>query len=96
MAAKRGANDEKAHETELATVGGNGAATDQLAVQLRPEKGLGVGRPEQLGIVKARVPALIGSPADQLVQFGAGHVADDQRSRHRETSSIARFRKTSG
>jgi hypothetical protein len=34
--------------------------------------------------VKAGIPTLTGSPIDELVQLGTGHVAYDQLIRHRE------------
>ncbi|MNC25816.1 hypothetical protein D3C75_739230 [compost metagenome] len=77
-------DDEKAHETEFAIVGGDGTAADQFAALVRRDEGGRVRGPEQLGIVKAGVPALTGSPLDEFVQFGTGHVAYDQLIRHRE------------
>ncbi|MCY1180824.1 hypothetical protein D9M73_212940 [compost metagenome] len=77
-------DDEKAHETELAIVGSDGTATDQFAAPARCDEGGRIRSPEQLGIVNAGIPTLTGSPIDELVQLGTGHVAYDQLIRHRE------------
>ncbi|MNI39327.1 hypothetical protein D3C73_935070 [compost metagenome] len=84
LAAILGPDDEKTHETEFAMVGGDGATADQFLAPGRRDEGGRVRGPEQLGIVKAGVPALTGSPLDEFVQFGTGHVAYDQLIRHRE------------
>ncbi|MCY1251754.1 hypothetical protein D9M72_655710 [compost metagenome] len=77
-------DDEKTHEPEFAIVGGDGAAADQFAVQRRRDEGGRVRSPEQFGIVNAGIPTLTGSPIDEFVQLGTGHVAYDQLIRHRE------------
>ncbi|MNT57734.1 hypothetical protein D3C72_1951290 [compost metagenome] len=76
-------DDEKAHETEFAVVGSDCTATNQFAAPVRCNEGGRVRSPEQLGIVNAGIPTLTGSPIDELVQFGTGHVAYDQLIRHR-------------
>ncbi|MNE51818.1 hypothetical protein D3C80_1464640 [compost metagenome] len=83
MAAKFRAHDEETHEAEFAAVAGDGAAADQFAVQLGSDEGLGVGGPEQFGIVPAGIPALLRRPADQQVQLGAGHLAYHKLIGHR-------------
>lgn len=79
----------KAHETEFAVVGSDGTATDQFVAPGCCDVG-GRGRsPEQLGIVSAGIPTLTGNPIDKLVQFGTGHVAYDQLTRHRSPQLLS-------
>ena len=75
-AAIGGPDDEEAHEAEGILVSGDGAPANQLAVNLGGDEGLGVGGPEQVGIMKAGVPALRGGPGDEVADLGTGHLAD--------------------
>ena len=81
-AAEFGPHDEEAHEAEFAGVAGDGAAADQLVAEISGDEGVGVGGPEQLGVVQAGVPAFSCGPLHQLANLGVAHLADAELSGH--------------
>ncbi len=71
-------HDEEAHEAEGAFVADDGAATDELVVELRCDEGSTIGLPEDLRVVKPWVPALVGGPTDQSGGLLLSHQAQGQ------------------
>jgi len=82
LGAKLGPDDEEPHEAEFTLVGGDGAAANHSPGDVRGDEGVGVGGPEQPGIMQAGVPTLARSPSDEFVHLGASHVADHQLRGH--------------
>src|SRR5690606_16187916 len=77
-AAVVGAHDEEAHEPVAAAVRDDRAATDELAVELRRDEAVRIGRPEHLRVADARLPALVLGPPDEHLELVAAHGPDHQ------------------
>ena len=69
-------DDEQSHEAEVATIGDDRSAADQLATLLGGDKPLRVRIPEYLCIVAAGIPAFVGRPLHQGVQLRPAHLAN--------------------